>query len=142
MSSFESRADRIFFVKGNVLKDESVELWIAQKGGEVPKFTSPKAEKFDEFGKVSNAEWLKRMKILGKKLDEIKYGNLQLFIINYGTEKDINVAESLIEKYLFKNCRDCFGYSNVKITYLRGNSTGKARRVFWIVPFGAETPTP
>lgn len=135
-------SDRIIFVKGKPQTPMSSELWLVPKGSELPKITVPKSEKFDEFGKLGNAEWLERMKNLGKKITEIKHNGSQLFIINYGTEKEITVAERLIERYLFRYCRDCFAFSNFKINYLRGNSEGKARRVFWIVPFGGETPIP
>ena len=134
-------SERIFFIKGKPQSPMTSELWFVPKGAELPKIT-PKAEKIDEFGIISNSEWRRRMKVIGKKAREIKDGDSQLFIINYGTEKEIAVAEQLIQKYLYENCRDCFGYSNFKINYIRGGFAKKARRVFWIVPAGAELPKP
>lgn len=134
--------ERIFFIKGKQQSPLSCELWLVPKGTELPKFTTLKAEKVSEFGKISNIEWQKQMKVIGNLAKEIKDEGSQLFIINYGTKQDILIAERLTHKYLYENCRDCFGYSNFKINYLRGDSKGKARRTFWIVPEGAEPPKP
>lgn len=133
--------ERVVFVKGKPQNPMTSELWFVPKEVKSPNFTR-KAEKFDEFGKLSRAVWKRRMKVIAEKANAIKYDGSQLFIINYGTQKDITVAESLIEKYLFENCRDCFGYNNFKINFVRGKLTAKARRVFWIVPDGAEPPKP
>jgi len=133
--------ERIVFVKGKPENPMTTELWFVPKELKSPNFTR-KAEKFDEFGKLSRADWKGRMKAVTEKVSAIKYDGSQLFIINYGTQKDITVAESLIEKYLFENCRDCFGYNNFKINFIRGKFTAKPRRVFWIVPDGAEPPKP
>jgi len=133
--------ESIIFVKGKPQNPMTSELWFVPKELKSPDFTR-KAEKIDEFGKLSRAVWKSRMKVIAEKANAIKYDGSQLFIISYGSRKDIATAESLIEKYLFENCRDCFGYNNFKINFVRGKLTAKARRVFWIVPDGAEPPKP
>ena len=138
----KNNSQRIFFVKGKPQNTLTSELWFVPKGAKFPKIAPPKAKKFDEFGVLSNTEWRRRMKIIAEKINEIKNESSQLFIINYGTKKEIAVAEQLIHRFLYENCQACFGYSNFKITYLRGKSSVKARRTFWIVPEGAEKPIP
>ncbi|HMS39013.1 MAG TPA: hypothetical protein PKE69_02220 [Pyrinomonadaceae bacterium] len=134
-------SSKIIFVRGGYRQQTKTEFWIVPAGIEPPKPT-PMPFIFDEFGKISQSEWRNRMQILRAKIKEIKDDGSQLVIINYGTEKEIAVADNLINKYLYENCRDCFGYGGYRIVFIAGGFIGKPKRVFWFVPAGAEMPKP
>lgn len=133
------QTERIFIKKGNPQNPLTTELWFVPKEVTSPNFTK-KAEKLAEFGKLKPLEWKRKMKQIAKTVSEVRHENSQLYIVTYGKLKDVSVGERLIEKYLLENCRECYGYTNFKINFVRGNSIGKARRVFWLVPEDGEIP--
>lgn len=133
------QTERIFIKKGNPQNPLTTELWFVPKEVTSPNFTK-KAEKLAEFGKLKPLEWKRKMKQIAKTVSEVRHENSQLYIVTYGKLKDVSVGEKLIEKYLLENCRECYGYTNFKINFVRGNSIGKARIVFWLVPEDGEIP--
>ena len=64
-------------------------------------------------------------------------GNLQGYIINYGTDKEITKRENQIRESI-----DFRKYDSYRLTFVRGGNNGKLKTVFWIVPAGTEPPTP
>lgn len=132
-------SEKIYFRAGKPENPMTSELWFVPKELESPNFTK-KAEKLAEFGKLPPLEWKRRMKGIAKTIREIRYESSQLYIVTYGSEQEVSVGERLIEKYLLQNCRECFGYTNFKINFVRGSANGKARRAFWLVPENAEVP--
>lgn len=128
---------RFMVVRGGFLKKPKTEFWIVPAGAEAPKLI-PAPRILDEFGKLGRAQWKKRLANVEAKF----IGNdatAQLVIINYGTDKEIAAAESFIREYLG---RCCDRFNQLRVMIVRGGTAKKPRRVFWIVPAGAELPTP
>lgn len=131
--------EQIIIKQGKAQKPLTVELWLVPKELKTPIFTK-KAKKLAEFGKLKMPEWKRKMKAIAKTVSEVRHENSQLYIVTYGNLEDVSVGEKLILDYLLKNCRECYGYTNFKINFVRGNTIGKARRVFWLVPEDGEIP--
>ena len=103
-----------------------------------PQTADTKASILDEFGRLSRAQWKKRLANVEAKFNE-NDATAQLVIINYGTDKEIAAAEKFIREYLG---RCCHRFHEGRVTIIRGGLAKKPRRVFWIVPAGAELPKP
>ena len=95
----------------------------------------PKAYIFAEVGKASNAEVKKQFDDFYKKLKNDN--DSQGYIINYGTAKEIAKREKQIRDSI-----NCFDDDLPRLTLVRGGNKEKLKSVFWIVPNGAEPPTP
>lgn len=106
----------------------------------------PKAYLFDEFGKVSQKEVKQRTEKLRKKLQEPASTNEDLgaYLIFYpdDKQKSLRNLEILIRDVLFDNCRDCYGFGGPRIVFVQGGRSEKQKIQFWLVPAGAEPPTP
>lgn len=90
---------------------------------------------FAQLEKASNAEVKLKVEQLDRKLSEDVY--LHGYIINYGTPKAIARREMQIRNSIrFRK------FDATRITLVRGENIGKLKSVFWIVPAGAQPPTP
>jgi len=126
---------KIKLVNGGITKDINTELWIVPAKAESPKLT-PALRKFDEFGLVRNNEIKVRYeKFLNKLIAE---NRSQGYIMNYGTNKAIAARERQLRNSSNWRC----GYDCSRITYVKGGSARRLKTVFWLVPEGAEPPTP
>jgi len=104
----------------------------------------PKAILFDEFGKISQKELAKRVSSFDKRLRKNAWSeNYENAVIFFYCEnaRDCRQAEASIIKLLGDNCRDCRGW-NVRITFVRAGTVRKRKIQLWIVPQGADDPTP
>jgi hypothetical protein len=98
----------------------------------------PNATLVDEFGRLPDDE-------LKVRLDEmyLKVGkdpNLQGYIINYGTDREIAAREKQIWKVTYFR-----KYDPSRVTIVRGGANPNGKGVFskvWIVPPGADNPQP
>jgi hypothetical protein len=93
----------------------------------------------DEFGNIPRDEIKVRIDFLFERLKNEMNG--QLYIINYGTEKEIAAREKLIRDYIALR-----KYDSYRVTMVRGGEnpsgeTGVWSR-FYIVPLGMEAPEP
>lgn len=98
-----------------------------------------KAYIFAELGKANNVQ----VKNLFDKFDSVlikEFGNKfspEGYIINYGTDKEVARREKQIRDSIkFRR------YDTYRITFVRAGNGGKLKSIFWIVPAGAELPTP
>ena len=93
----------------------------------------------DEFGSVPNGEIRYRMDTLFIAMGN--QPNAQGYIINYGTNKEISNREKLLRYHIaFKK------YDASRVTFVRGGANPRGEKgawtKLWIVPPGAEPPTP
>lgn len=96
---------------------------------------SQESQKFFEFGKISKS-------LLKEKTEDFftelwKDTKSQGYIINYGTNKEVAKRE--------KEIRDLIAFRNQdasRITFVRSDSKKNFLTELWIVPNGAEPPTP
>lgn len=94
-----------------------------------------KAYIFAELEKANNAEVKKQYEEFYGKLK--KDFDSQGYIINYGTDKEIAKREKQL-----RNSMTFRDYDAPRITFVRGGNKDNLKTVFWIVPAGAEPPTP
>ena len=98
----------------------------------------PKARLIDEFGKLPDDEVKARIESLYREL--ANNPGSQGYIINYGTDREIANRERQIRKAI-----DFLRLDASRVTLVRGganpNGTGVWTKV-WIVPPGADNPTP
>ena len=118
----------------------------AQQTGNNEQKEKPKTYLFDEFGKISQKEIKLRAEKLRKKLqehDSINEGFGAYLIFYTGSnEKSLRKIEMLVRDVLFDNCRDCYGFGGPGIVFVNGGKKEQQKIQFWIVPAGAESPTP
>ena len=97
--------------------------------------TEPKARKFAEFGPMSQAGVKAKM---GDFLKEMyKDPSCQGYIISYGTPKAIAARRRQITNSITFLRQD-----PLRLTFVDGGPEKTVRTVMWIVPAGAEPPTP
>ena len=106
------------------------------KERESPAGKTPEAYKFFEAGKIGNS-------LLKEKFQsfyaELKKNHAAIgYIINYGTDKEISRREKQIRSAI--NSRE--DYDAPRLILINGGNSDKPETVFWIVPPGAEPPTP
>lgn len=90
---------------------------------------------FAELGRANDKKVVEQFSKFDQLLNE--QFNSQGFIINYGTDKELAKREKQIRNSIrFRK------YDATRITLVRGGNLAKFKSVFWIVPAGAETPTP
>ena len=95
----------------------------------------PKAIKSDEFQKATNGYVKMIMDSFFVELNNNPAA--QGYIINYGTNKEVAKRErQLRNSIIFRH------YDASRITFVRGEKVSKLKTVFWIVPRGAEPPSP
>lgn len=107
----------------------------------------PKAALFDEFGEIGQEEIKSRTLKLREKLQETnsKHTGLEAYIYLYANKNKIKQfaeTKKIIINALYDNCRDCYGYGGGRIIYLDAGKIEKQKIQFWLVPPGAEPPTP
>jgi hypothetical protein len=97
--------------------------------------TAPKAYKFAEFGKMSQADVKEKME--GFLVELAKDRSPQGYIITYGSPRAIAARR--------KQLTNSITFSNpdpTRMTYIDGGPEKTVRTIMWIVPPGAEPPTP
>jgi hypothetical protein len=95
-------------------------------------------EPLDRFGKLPRDEVKARMDALFVALGNEP--NAQGYIINYGTDKEIAAREKI-----FRDAIAFRKYDVSRITFIRGGANPNGEGIWtivWIVPPGAEPPTP
>jgi hypothetical protein len=104
----------------------------------------PKATLFDEFGKINQAELKKRISAFDERLRKNawseNYENAVIFFYSIN-EREAKKAESSVVGFLYDNCRDCRGW-NLRITFVRAGIAKQQKIQLWIVPQGADNPSP
>lgn len=123
---------------GGFRTSQTTELWIVPDKADFPtakpdeKF---KPEKIAEFGKLNDSELEERLNEFFIKL--YKEQTATGYIINYGRASDVSKRERKI--------RDTFRlrhYDSFRIVIVNGGEEKELKTVLWIVPQGAEPPTP
>jgi len=124
---------RIEFKSGRNTGKTRTDLWI------VPPGTQPGLKReawiFKDIGRAYKAVVAKAMSDLDKEAR--KLSGHQSYIINYGTPAQIAQREKWI-----RNAIPFRRFDASRITLLNGGNDGTVRTVFWLVPPGAENPTP
>ncbi len=98
----------------------------------------PKPRLFDEYGSLTNGDFKARFQNLFVELGDDSWA--QAYIINYGTDREIARRE--------KQIRDAITFLNLdapRVTLVNGGANPRGKGVWtkvWIVPPGAENPTP
>ncbi|MGH9818613.1 MAG: hypothetical protein ACRD43_00485 [Pyrinomonadaceae bacterium] len=95
----------------------------------------PEAFKFAEFQSIKSDALCEKVSDFYSALR--KNESTQGFIINYGSATDIRKRRDGIVKCI--NFRD---YDTPRVTFVDGPVEPKVRTVFWLVPNGADDPTP
>jgi len=96
---------------------------------------TPKAIKFDEFEKATNGYVKMKMDAFFVELSNNPAA--QGYIINYGTDREIAKREKQI-----RNSITFRRYDVSRITLVRGGNREVIKTDLWLVPPGAESPTP
>lgn len=124
---------RIEFRRGRNLGVVRSDFWIIPAGAEPPEI-KPEAWIGSEFGLVSVTVGKRR--IASFFTDEKRACANQVYIVNYGTSKQIAQRESWL-----RNTRMACGLDAPRVTVVNGGP-GRVRTVMWLVPPGAENPKP
>jgi hypothetical protein len=123
---------RIDFKIGGSISVPRTGLWVIPFGAEHPKIES-EAYVFDELGIVGRSNFKHRIDNFYQKLNK---GLSQGYIVNYGSPKEIALAEKAILSVRRIGCDiDCW-----RLTLVNGGNGRKRLTVLWIVPEGAENP--
>jgi hypothetical protein len=126
--------NRFTIINVGYRNDVLTELWLVPAGAASPPLL-PSAYIFVEFGKVSKAVATNHIESYFSKLNSEP--DSQGYIINYGTDAGMKLREKRItENITFRK------FDSPRITIVRGGNVGKPRTEMWIVPPGAEDPTP
>jgi hypothetical protein len=127
-------AERITFITGGFNKEIKTEFWITPAGAESPKLI-PTVEFFTEIGAATN----QKIKNIIKEFDNAltKEQTATGYIINYGNALDIAKRERQI-----RNSINFRRYDAVRIVIINGGKSNTLKTIIWIVPEGAEPPTP
>ena len=96
---------------------------------------TPKAIKFDEFEKATTGYVKMKMDVFFVELRNNPAA--QGYIINYGTDREIAKREKQI-----RNSITFRRYDASRITLVRGGNREVIKTDLWLVPPGAESPTP
>ena len=95
----------------------------------------PQAISFDEFETATNGYVKMRMDAFFVELSNNPAS--YAYILNYGTAREIAKREKQLQNSItFRK------YDASRITFVRGGTREKIKTVLWIVPPGAEPPTP
>jgi hypothetical protein len=93
----------------------------------------PVAIKVLEIGKVTDKAMRSALEDFSRRWE----ATVPLYIINYGTDKEVARRERLIA-----NIRWPQPYERARITLVRGGLGKGSNTVIWKVPFGADNPVP
>lgn len=127
---------RISFINGGHSNQIKTQFWRVPQGAENPK-PEPTAFIFDEFAAVTNANLKVKIENFYKELD--KNPAFQDYIVNYGPNREVARRERLIRNSIdFRRTDDPAS----RIVFINGGKAGKLKTVIWLVPEGAEPPTP
>lgn len=127
---------RISFITKVNTGEIKTELWIVPTGAALPDLLeNKKATKFNEFGYVSNGNVRYFMDIFFQEL--FSNADSKGYIINYGKPSEIVQRERILRNRI--NLRR-FNASRIK--FVRGGNKKEFITELWIVPQGAEPPTP
>lgn len=129
----------IVFVQGGEAKEQKVQFWIVPIGADPPELISdepPKANKIDEFGEVSDRYFNWSLDNFLEKLRKVKTATG--YVLNYGSDEEVSLRINKINKHF--GCRDCL--TDMRIVIMNGGTRETLRTELWIVPEGAEPPTP
>lgn len=119
-------------IGGNV-SEFRTEFWVIPSGAAPPEI-KPEAWIHGEFGRVYRTQGMMQLSAFFKELS--KLGTAQAYIINYGTPQQIKIREKwILDSFSFR------GVDRPRITVVNGGP-GPVRTVMWLVPHGAENPTP
>lgn len=95
----------------------------------------PTATKIDEFSIITDVDFKTQIDSFYTEL--LQNLNSQGYIINYGSEDEVATREKLIQESLgFRK------FDAGRITIVRGGEAEIPKTEFWIVPPGADNPTP
>ncbi len=134
-------SSKITIIKGGKEKEIRTQLWIVPEGAEHPNISKdekadlPKAAKFEEFGQVSNGE----LRYFTDKffLELANKPDARGYIINYGkTKLALNRERVLRDRINLRRIPEA------RIKFIRGGNKREVTTELWIVPEGAEPPTP
>jgi hypothetical protein len=94
----------------------------------------PKSYIFLELGIANDAEIKAKMEEYSKEL--LKSDSAEGYLINYGKAEKVSKRERQIINGLDRHCHYC------RIVIVNGGESEELKTVFWVVPYGAEPPTP
>ena len=96
---------------------------------------APKPYKFAEFGPTTSAKVSEKMKGFYEELNGLP--TAQGYLVNYGSSKFIKARKGLLIKGIaFRK------YDAARITFVDVLSNKRKLTIMWVVPQGAENPTP
>lgn len=96
---------------------------------------NPKAIKFAEFERATNG--FVKMKMDAFLIELSNNPNAQVYIINYGTAREIASRETQL-----RNAINFYRSDSARITLVRGGFWKVVKTELWIVPSGADVPQP
>ena len=134
------KAEKFFIESGGLRKNFETELWIIPKNAEYPKATPDKyfkPEKIAEFGKVSDEQLNKYIKDFLTNLRNERTATG--YIITYGNQTEIESRENFILDSAAFGWRS---YDPPRIVFVNGGESENLKTILWLVPQGAEPPTP
>ncbi len=120
-------AARITMVNGGFNVEVKSEFWIVPAGAENP-MPVLKAEKFDEFGQISDGDLKARLQNLYVNLSNSP--NSRAYIVNYGSAKTIAIQEARFKRIIGIN------YLNLNlnlVTFKKGVYEKKIRTEIWLI---------
>jgi hypothetical protein len=97
--------------------------------------TEPKAYKFAEFGRMSQADVKEKMD--GFLIEFAKNPSAQGYVVNYGSAKAIAARRKQIT-----NSMTFLRLDPSRITFVDRSGENKVRTIMWIVPPGTTPPSP
>lgn len=104
-----------------------------EEKGEMP--DAPQAVKIVEFGKVPNG-YIK-MQLDNFFVELNNNPSAQGYIFNFGAAREIARVERVI-----RNQMKVRNFNPEQVAFISGGAAKKLQTQFWLVPAGAETPTP
>lgn len=126
---------RFIFQLGGMLLRPRTDLWVVPSGAEGPNLDRT-AWIGMEIKKATNS----RVKRLIKDFFSLSRidRDVNFYIINYGSDSQIAKRE----RFIANNIGRLPEFPEPRITFVRGGNVRKSSTVMWIVPSGAENPTP
>jgi hypothetical protein len=108
---------------------------LAQTGENTAPREFPQAIKLGEFEKATNGYVKMKMDAFFTELSNNP--SAEGYVINYGTIRDVAKREKQVRNSIvFRN------YGTYRITIVRGGNRKIVKTELWLVPLGAEAPTP
>ncbi len=101
----------------------------------------PKAQLFDEFRITTKVDLIARTSRFRSRLEKKDWKGVYIFLFFDATTKQAYSIRKPVIETLYKDCRDCFGYSPL-ITFVDIDDSDEESVQFWIIPPGADPPKP